>query len=147
MRAPSRTGRRAITLDVVSVLDKRLVQYLTSYEEVSILKLNHVNLTVTDVEAAAAFLERYFGLRKQHGNKGFVLLFDDDGMVLTLMKAGQVAYPKTFHIGFAQDSEAQVNAIYQRLKDDGYEVNPPERSHGWTFYIQAPGGFLVEVLS
>ena len=110
------------------------------------MKLNHLNLTVTDVQAAADFLEKYFGLRRQPGGKkSFTLLFDDDNLALTLMKAGQVAYPSTFHIGFSQESEERVNEIYQRLKDDGFEVNPPQRMHAWTFYIQAPGGFTVEV--
>ncbi|HEU5379734.1 MAG TPA: VOC family protein [Ktedonobacteraceae bacterium] len=110
------------------------------------MKLNHVNLTVTDVPAAADFLEKYFGLRKQPGGKkSFVVLFDDEGLVLTLMKAANVAYPGTFHVGFFQESEQRVNEIYQRLKDDGFEVNPPQRSHAWTFYVQAPGGFTVEI--
>jgi catechol 2,3-dioxygenase-like lactoylglutathione lyase family enzyme len=112
------------------------------------MKMNHLNLTVTDVAAAADFLEKYFGLRKQPGgNKAFIALFDDDYLGLTLMKAGQVEYPRTFHIGFSQESEERVNEIYQRLKDDGFEVKPPQRSHAWTFYVQAPGGFTIEVAS
>ena len=111
------------------------------------MKLNHINLTVTDVPAAAQFLATYFGLRSQGGNKGFAALFDDDGLVLTLMKGGDVAYPATFHIGFGQPTEADVDALNQRLKDDGYDVAPPERHHAWTFYVEAPGGFTVEVLA
>jgi lactoylglutathione lyase len=112
------------------------------------MKLNHINLSVTDVPAATSFLEKYFGLRNPGGGKSsFTVLFDDNGLVLTLMKSSQVAYPKTFHIGFGQESDERVNEIYQRLKDDGFDVNPPERSHAWTFYVQAPGGFLVEVMS
>ena len=110
------------------------------------MKMNHLNLTVTDVTAAAQFLETYFGLRNQGGNKGFTVLFDDNGLVLSLMKAGHVTYPGTFHIGFIQESEQRVNEVYQQLKDDGFEVEPPQRHHGWTFYVQAPGGFTVEVL-
>ena len=111
------------------------------------MKLNHLNLTVTDVPAATHFLETYFGLRRQGGNKGFTLLFDDDYLALSLMKASQVTYPGTFHIGFSQENEQQVNEIYQRLKDDGFEPEPPRRAHAWTFYVQAPGGFTVEVAS
>lgn len=114
------------------------------------MKLNHINLTVTDVTAAAAFLEKYFGMRDLGGNKGFTAMFDDDELVLTLMKSprgGEVQYPDTFHIGFGQESEERVNEIYQRLKDDGFDVEPPKRAHAWTFYVQAPGGFTVEVLS
>jgi lactoylglutathione lyase len=117
------------------------------------MKLNHLNLTVTDVQAAEKFLATYFGLqiqREERDNKNFGILFDDDGLVLTLMKAGRAAtveYPGTFHIGFMQENDEQVNEINQRLKDDGFEVEPPQRSHAWTFYIQAPGGFTVEVLA
>ncbi len=81
----------------------------------------------------------------------FAILLDDDGLALTLMKSGQateVKYPPTFHIGFAQESEERVNEINQRLKDDGFDVKPPRRFHGsWTFYLHAPGGFMIEVLS
>jgi catechol 2,3-dioxygenase-like lactoylglutathione lyase family enzyme len=110
------------------------------------MKLNHVNLTVTDVPETVRFLEKYFGMQSQGGDEKFTVLFDDDGLVLTLIKAGQVKYPATFHIGFMQESEERVNQINQRLKDDGFDVKPPERLHAWTFYVEAPGGFPVEVL-
>ena len=111
------------------------------------MKLNHINLTVTDVAAAAEFLEKYFGLHHQGGNKGMAFLFDDEGLVLSLMKGTEVTYPATFHIGFAQPSEEKVNEINQRLREDGYDVPQPEHHHAWTFYVEAPGGFTVEVLS
>lgn len=117
------------------------------------MKLNHLNLTVSDVQAARRFLETYFGLHGMDGFQGddnFTILFDEDGFALTLMKLGgkgEVNYPGSFHIGFMQESEEQVNEINQRLKDDGYRVPAPKRFHGsWTFYLQAPGGFMVEVL-
>ncbi|MCK0469853.1 VOC family protein [Halalkalibacter sp. APA_J-10(15)] len=111
------------------------------------MKLHHLNLTVTDVAASRAFLEKYFGMQcvSSRGN-GFVAMFDDDHFVLTLMKGTNVQYPATFHIGFPQENEDQVNMIYQRLKEDGFEVEPPQYSHGYTFYVEAPGGFTVEVL-
>jgi lactoylglutathione lyase len=111
------------------------------------MKINHLNLTVTDVDGAAKFLQKYFGLKYEGGDSKFMVLFDDNGMVLSLMKAGQVKYPGTFHIGFMQESEEQVNAIHQRLIDDGFDVPPPEQHHAWTFYVSAPGGFTVEVLA
>lgn len=116
------------------------------------MKLNHINLTVSDVPAASKFLQKYFGCRsidETEPDHKFAALFDDDGMVITLMTGGKVTevkYPRTFHIGFAQETKARVNEIYQQLKDDGFDVAPPQQSHAWTFYVQAPGGFLVEVL-
>lgn len=113
------------------------------------MKLNHLNLTVTDVPATSEFLEEYFGLRSAvTRGDSFAALADDDNLVLSLMKGKEVSYPGIFHVGFVQESEELVDEINRRLKDDGYDVKPPERFHGsWTFYCEAPGGFTVEVLS
>jgi len=116
-------------------------------ERMRTMKLNHLNLTVTDVSASREFLEKYFDM-KCVGSRGnaFAAMFDEEGFVLTLMKGKNVQYPETFHIGFPQENEEQVNLINQRLKDDGFEVDPPQHAHGYTFYVKAPGGFTVEVL-
>ncbi len=116
------------------------------------MKLNHLNLTVTDVTETHDFFQTYFGLRSLGRNKNMAFLLDDDGAVLSLMdmkvaRETEVKYPATFHIGFMQESEAQVNEINARLKNDGFDVRPPSKQHGsWTFYFRAPGGFTVEVL-
>lgn len=123
-----------------------------SRAEAITMKLNHLNLTVTDVPEAHAFLVKYFELRDGGGNKNIAFLYDDNGSVLSLtsMKVGretEVRYPATFHIGFIQESEERVNEINRRLKDDGFDVPPPSKQHGsWTFYFSAPGGFTIEVL-
>ena len=116
------------------------------------MKLNHLNLSVTDVPAAHKFLAHYFGLRDGGGNNNIAFLYDDNGLVLSLtsMKVGgetEVRYPTTFHIGFIQESNERVDEINRRLKEDGYDVPPPSSQHGsWTFYFEAPGGFVIEVL-
>jgi catechol-2,3-dioxygenase len=116
------------------------------------MKLNHLNLSVTDVPAAHTFLAHYFGLRDGGGNNNMAFLYDDNGMVLSLTsgKVGgetEVKYPATFHIGFIQESNERVDEINRQLKEDGYDVPPPSSQHGsWTFYFQAPGGFVIEVL-
>lgn len=75
-------------------------------------------------------------------------LTDEDGFVLTLMKAGratEVAYPETFHVGFFVPSAETVDEVNRRLKRDGFDVAPPEQHHAYTFYVEAPGGFTVEL--
>jgi catechol 2,3-dioxygenase-like lactoylglutathione lyase family enzyme len=112
------------------------------------MNLNHVNLTVTNVPAAAEFLQTYFGLKHAGGNAGMAFLIDEQGMVLSLMKAGRaisVDYPETFHIGFFVESETLVDEVNQRLRADGYDVGLPERHHAYGFYVKAPGGFTVEL--
>jgi catechol-2,3-dioxygenase len=115
------------------------------------MKLNHLNLTVTNVPETCKFLEKYFGMQGKFGNNNIAFLYDDNAMVLTLtsMKVGresEVKYPANFHIGFIQESEERVNKINKQLSADGFDVPPPSRQHGsWTFYFLALGGFTIEV--
>lgn len=117
------------------------------------MKLNHLNLTVSNVRDAHHFLEKYFGLKGFNGMEprdGMSFMSDDSGMLLALFRADNGSapkYPPGFHIGFIQETEEKVNQINQRLRNDGYDVPQPARLHGsWTFYFGAPGGFVVEVL-
>jgi lactoylglutathione lyase len=112
------------------------------------MKLNHLNLTVINPLETQKFLEKYFGLRPMgKGTNKMAFLSDDNGMVLGLFQETEVKYPGTFHVGFIQETEENVNEINRRLKEDGFDVPEPSRQHGsWTFYFLAPGGFTIEVL-
>lgn len=115
------------------------------------MRLNHLNLTVTDVARTREFFESYFGLRcvAERGRAALAVLMDESVFVLTLNnfeKAAGVEYPGAFHVGFMQESRERVDEIYHRLKSAGFDTDPPREFHGaWTFYLRAPDGFLVEV--
>jgi lactoylglutathione lyase len=114
------------------------------------VKLNHVNLPVVDVSATRDFFERHFGFQcVAEPADAIVVLTDNAGLVLTISNfdhADRVTYPKGFHVGFMQDSDDKVDAIYNRLKTAGIEPGRPHDMHGaHTFYFIAPGGFTVEV--
>jgi lactoylglutathione lyase len=115
------------------------------------VKLNHLNLTVSNVPETHCFLQKYFGLKSYSDSQpreAMSFLSDDNGMVIALFRGNDVKYPPGFHVGFIQESPERVNEINQRLREDGYEVPQPARLHGsWTFYFKSPGGFTVEVLA
>ena len=125
------------------------------------MTINHLNLTVTNPEETSAFLAKYFGLEPRGGNAGIQMLYDDQRMVLTLIKgraddrdttaadtAPRVRYPSSFHIGFIVESPDRVNEINRQLRNDGIATDAPAHLHGaWTFYFTAPGGFTVEVMA
>jgi lactoylglutathione lyase len=107
------------------------------------MKLNHLTLAVRDVPHAGTFLEKHFGLRSMGGNEKMAGWWDDDGLVLVLVR---IAYPPGFHVGFTQSSAAKVDEIHRGLAEHGIEAPSPGRVHGaWGFYFEAPGGFTVEV--
>jgi catechol 2,3-dioxygenase-like lactoylglutathione lyase family enzyme len=115
------------------------------------MALNHLNLPVPDVAKTRAFFETYFGFRCifERGRDTIAVLTDESRFIFTLSnfdRAAAVEYPGAFHVGFEQPSRERVDEFYERLKNDGHAAEPPRDFHGaWTFYLHAPGGFLVEV--
>lgn len=110
------------------------------------MKINHLNLTVTDVEGAKNFFKTYMGLEVTLDmGKALVAMTNADGFLLNLMHGKDIQYPKTFHVGFQQETKEQVDELNERLKADGFEVEDPSLTHGsYTFYLQAPGSFTIE---
>jgi catechol-2,3-dioxygenase len=114
-----------------------------------LMRLDHVNLTVHNVLEASAFLKKHFGFTDafEDNNAGMAVLADGHGMHINLMKGANASYPKLFHIGFDMGTEAEVNAMYERLKTDGMEISPPKHeTWAYTFHFTCPGGnFTIEV--
>jgi catechol 2,3-dioxygenase-like lactoylglutathione lyase family enzyme len=118
------------------------------------MKLNHINLTTTDIASDRAMFERYFGMRCLVARgKALIVMEDDDGMVVVLnnfaRKRGSFAYPEDYdvlHVGFIQETRAAVDAMHARLVADGWDIQAPHNYHGaWTFYFKAKGGYFIEV--
>ena len=115
------------------------------------MTVNHINLAVTDAQAARRFFERYFGLVAMDGTTDtarFIGLRDEAGFVLTLMQPAdpeEVAYPASFHLGFLEIGAERTHAVYRRMKADGYAVEPPGTYRGEEFYFATPWGFTVQV--
>ena len=115
------------------------------------MKLNHLNLSVSDVAESARLFEQVFGLRctERKGRDTLAVSYDDSGIsriVSNFDRKTTPAYPKDFHLGFIQNDQAQVMKIHRRLEAAGIELNSPRSMHGsWGFYFTAPGGIPVEV--
>ena len=119
------------------------------------MSLKHLNIAVPDVAQTVAFLETYFDFHclEIKGDNVITILADNDDFILSVSnftKNEVPRYPADFHIGFVQKSPEQVMDIYERLKADGIDVGKEPRTYGgrgtMSFYVPAPGGFLIEVL-
>jgi lactoylglutathione lyase len=115
------------------------------------MRINHMNLAVSDPPQAARFFEDFFGLRRveEKGRDALIVLLDDSGCSFLLSNfehAANVVYPRDFHIGFIQETKDQVQVMFDRLHTAGFVEKTPQAMHGnWGFYVHAPGGILVEV--
>jgi lactoylglutathione lyase len=111
------------------------------------MRLNHLHLMVSDVQASAAFLETWFGMERLPGGRDkFVVMRDDGWLILALMQGKDCTYPRNFHIGFDRPTRAEVDDIWTRMREAGLAPSTPEAAHAWSFYVTAPGGFMIEVL-
>ncbi|HTB33042.1 MAG TPA: VOC family protein [Bacteroidia bacterium] len=117
------------------------------------MKLNHLNLTVTNVAEAIVFFETYFNFKcgDVKGDNLVAVLTGSDGFELVLMSSsmnqkGNITYPDAFHIGFKLDGPNKVNELYKKLKEGGVSLErEPKKirdSFGFYFYFE---NIMIEV--
>lgn len=116
------------------------------------MKLNHLDLQVSDIHAARAFFETHFDLRCSYTRRAEMAILEDDiGFSLGLSNlTGQDAapvYPPDFHVGFALEDTSQVEALYGRLKSAGVPMKYDLREGGPNLYFTCfgPDAIPVEV--
>jgi catechol 2,3-dioxygenase-like lactoylglutathione lyase family enzyme len=117
------------------------------------MRLNHLNLCVTDLDEARAFFEEHFDFdfldRKGDAilvmtdREGFTLVISDP----TKFGGDNADYPEGFHVGFLVDTREEVDATYARLTGAGLEIEKPPRNmrDSYGFYFHALGGVMFEV--
>lgn len=117
------------------------------------MKLNHLDLSVTDVIATRNFFVSNFDFKLQESPNPdlFAILKDKDNFTLVISpikKSENVKYPSQFHIGFLVDSREEVLKIHARLISANVKVpEPVESRRGFMFYFNEPSGTLIEVSS
>lgn len=117
------------------------------------MKLNHLNVCVSDPRTTSQFFVDHFGFQRANTNglDTLAVLRGEDDFVLILSnfdKQNVPVYPNGFHFGFIRESREEVDALYVHLHSAGFASEAPRAVHGsWTFYFNAPGDILVEVQS
>lgn len=117
------------------------------------MRLNHLNLPVSNLDEAQAFFQDLFGFRLL-GKAGDLIVSLDDGhgLMLVLANAARFGdqaprYPEPFHVGFNLADRAEVDAMHERVLAAGIAVDhAPRKKHGhYGFYFRALDGLLFEV--
>lgn len=115
------------------------------------MKLNHLDLQVSDVTRARAFFETHFGFKCTFQRKEqLAVLEDDEGFafgVSNLFGSPPPVYPADFHIGFILENEAEVRRAFARLKAGGVEMKTDVSRGGPNVYFMCvgPDGIGIEV--
>ena len=125
------------------------------------MRIEHVPMYVNDLEKTRDFFVKYFhavsGEKYYNRTTGFQSYFlsFDDGARLEIMNRPDVAdEEKTrtrtgyIHLAFSLGSKKAVDALTDKLKNDGYSVVSGPRTAGDGYYesgIAGPEGNLIEI--
>jgi lactoylglutathione lyase len=125
------------------------------------MRVEHVAVWVADLDRVRDFYAAYFGavagpkyVNMKRQFESYFLTFPDGGARLELMRVpGLTAAPDGLRVGLAHvaialGSEAAVDALTGRLRDDGYEVVDGPRRTGDGYYesvVLDPEGNRVEL--
>lgn len=111
------------------------------------MRIEHIAMYVQDLENAKNFFVKYFGAVPNAGYhnqetdfRSYFLSFDD-GARLEIMtrpalaeRQKQMTDTGYIHIAFQLGSREQVNALTERLRNDGYQVVSGPRTTGDGYY-------------
>jgi catechol 2,3-dioxygenase-like lactoylglutathione lyase family enzyme len=112
------------------------------------MKLNHLSFPSADTAATAQFFERYLGFTiSGTWGKCFILKRPGFDVVIDHVGDGIPSWPKAFHAGFELPTLDDVQALHERFKDDGVEMETDvfNNGRGSRFFCRAPGGVMFEL--
>lgn len=125
------------------------------------MRIEHIAMYVTDLEAARDFFLTYFGAVSNEGYhnpktgfRSYFLTFDDGARLEVMQKPQMVDAEKNLnrtgyaHIAFSLGSREAVDTLTRRLRQDGYEVVSGPRTTGDGYYescILAIEGNPIEI--
>jgi predicted enzyme related to lactoylglutathione lyase len=95
------------------------------------MRLNHINLVVSNVADAINFFETYFNFKCNDIKGDYIVAVlkntDDFTLVIMTNKEGKAIYPDAFHVGFMLDDTNAVTETYEKLKSGGIAVGQEPR--------------------
>ena len=113
------------------------------------MRINHVDLHVSDVESAREFFERFFGLRYAYQRQGQIAILEDEAGfqlgVSNLRGSPPPAYPPDFHVGFVLEKTGEVREIHDSLKAAGIGMKFELQEAGPTLAFQCVGPDAIPV--
>jgi len=127
------------------------------------MRLDHMAVYVQDLEITRLFYEKYFGAKSnaqyhnpKTGLRTYFLSFDNGSRIEIMSKPGvaaggggaeQTGYA---HLALCAGDEQSVDALTDRLRNDGYAVYSGPRLTGDGYYescVSDPDGNRIEIIA
>jgi catechol 2,3-dioxygenase-like lactoylglutathione lyase family enzyme len=115
----------------------------------TVLRLGHLNITVSDVGRSTDFYGRWFGFDRVLAEypDGTRFVTDRSGFELGLHHESRSPAPTTdWHFGFLAEDPEVVRDLMRSLNAAGVSVLDPEDEPGYVgFKCDDPDGYVIEV--
>lgn len=123
------------------------------------MKIEHIALWVSDLEKVRKFYERYFSVTSNEkyvnvkkGFSSYFLSFQSGGR-LEIMHRDDIVGRRGEGLGWAHiavslGTKEKVDALTEKLRDDGYHIAGEPRTTGDGYYesvVEDPEGNLIEL--
>ncbi len=119
------------------------------------MRIEHVALWAVDIERSREFYCKYFGavsnekyVNAAKGFESYFLSFENGARLEIMRKSGMAVAPSMSHIAFSAGSEEAVDALTEKLRNDGYVIAGEPRTTGDGYYesvILDPEGNIIEI--
>lgn len=125
------------------------------------MKIEHIAMYATDLEATRLFFTNYFGAVSNSGYhnpatgfRSYFLTFEDGARLEIMNRPGMTDTPKEMartgyiHLAFSVGSREAVDRLTERLKRDGHEILSGPRTTGDGYYescVMGPEGNQIEI--
>jgi catechol 2,3-dioxygenase-like lactoylglutathione lyase family enzyme len=115
----------------------------------TLVRLNHVALTVLNRDISAAFYGTYFGLFERiHDDEHLLILSSGDGSLLALSHGKTESKPpRSTHFGFEAKSAAEVRMLREMFKRNGVEEAEWQEAGPVRVQVFDPDGYRVEAFA
>ncbi len=112
------------------------------------LRLAHLNLTVSDADRSTQFYRRWFGFHQilAEYDDGTRFISDGSGFELALHRVDQATPSKEWHFGFLASDADVVRELMSAMAAADLDVADPEDMNGYVgFKCEDPDGHIIEV--
>lgn len=113
------------------------------------MRLKHLDLQVSDVDAGRSFFETFFGMECTYQRQKQIAFFKDETgfefSVSNLFDSPPPTYPPDLHIGFILERVSDVRVVYDRLKKAGIAMKLDFGIHGPSVAFQCVGPDSIPV--
>lgn len=109
--------------------------------------IDHLSLTVRDVQSEREFYRDFLGLREGSALPSFVKMWAGDAL-LVLSKGNYETIPEGLHFGFKEESRQAVDEWGRKATERGLEITfgPGQTDWGgYAVYFRDPEGYEIEI--